>query len=301
MKRKHSTMIMVTAAAPEQIVISSGKRLVRGFRQVPVEEESRELVFDSSSVTSSTAFAEDDSDASLGGSDNNGDSSYKRVRFSEENNRVHVYRRSGEENDSVDETIRKRRLWYSKYDLIEMKKLAKVVAGRSRQDLEYTLSDAYMHYLEPVSDFRDQDELRDDYKHLRRLLSSPSFAEQRGMERYSSRRFAFSRGLSQIRVKKEVLVGRAPSDTTNHNPSKREGVDVSPASPAWLKARAPNDSGGEEGAGGDDCAKAQHRCRHRHSTGAMAARAADASAPAARFAQLIGAVDACIAAEQYRR
>lgn len=212
-------------------------------------------------------------------------------------------------------------LWYTSAELGAMKRRAKRLCAINH-DLEYALDDAYNHHPDGlngggkdegtvlVSSFdvqlvsgdleRDaaastttqtplrspglasgpsalvQDQIAASEAAERRLLEIPFFLEQRGMERWSSRRGALSRCLTALHVKTEVFVTQAQHTTAE--------VSKSSAAAAQQKCALL------------DARQRRRRQAHDHAL-EIAHVAARASAPAVRFAQMLGRIDAWIARE----
>jgi hypothetical protein len=122
-----------------------------------------------------------------------------------------------------------------------------------------------------------------------RLLGIPYFLEQRGMERWSSRRGALSRCLTTLHVKTEVFVAQAQHTTAELSKG---------SAAAQLNKREPP-SGSRPGMDRDEQPQARRRRRQQEHEQALeiAQVAARASAPAVRFAQLLGRIDAMVARE----
>jgi hypothetical protein len=212
-------------------------------------------------------------------------------------------------------------LWYTHSELIAMKRVAKRTCARNR-DLEYALNDAYqrpspsMYGLPESAEISDDsehetngtttaapstfascsgsqstasstpDELVDDIRAIQQhLLSIPAFRELRGMERWSSQCHALSRGLTMLQVKTEVFVLQAQHATQSQSsslPPSRWAATVASVNP--------------------DCLYLQHQREQelsdqRHAL-ELARACAEASAPATRFARLMGQLDAVLARDE---
>jgi hypothetical protein len=227
-------------------------------------------------------------------------------------------------------------LWYTHSELLAMKRVAKRTCARNRESLEYALNDAYQRQPQPhqpqqkqaplllpsesaaaaaeISDDSEQeassrsrgatalspalaphvsdtrlshsstpDELGDDDIRAiqQHLLSIPAFRELRGMERWSSQCHALSRGLTMLQVKTEVFVLQAQHATQTAYPrSPAAGVDcLSHAPQQCLHLQ-----------------QKQEQCDELHARD-LSRACSEASAPAMRFARLMGRLDAVVARE----
>jgi len=240
----NSKLSYVPCKQTEQRPSSESPCLTRFLRRVSDYDEeplsSHSCLLGKSEVPQSPALVSDEEESSRG------TKRRRNVSFAAENN---------VRNDAIQylEQEDQEQLWYNREELSSMKLRAKRLCCR-RPDLELPLEDVYYNSQDGDSqDGASPDAVSTD--ECSTLLQIPFFEEQRGLERWSSKRLSMSRALTILSVKTEVFVGQAKKSFGNSKGKEEVETDASD----------------------------------------LAAVCRRASAPSARYARLLGEIDAAIA------